>query len=308
MLQPCEKIDFGSGSFYRIERWSGDDRFVQIINGSRSIDRVPAYGARWHYHSAIEMTSVLRGTSSCFVADRLQQFSKGEIFILGENVPHYWHHPRHSEGISILWQIPQDHAIWDFRDVKILRTLEQISLRGLALNGETGQAICSRIEGLAQMEGLLRLGGLFQLFHRVLHAPPCDTYLMVDQPFDISGIDEHEQAIRRALSYIHAYFRDTIVLSDLLRITGMSRTTFSRKFLKETNTSFSKYIGTMRIKDACQKLVASNRPIGTIAADCGFTQLSFFNRLFRRQMGMSPKQFRYQHGSTSNDTQIAPRD
>lgn len=292
MLRPRENIVFGGSSFYRLERWSGDDRCVKIINRPAAVDRVPAYGARWHYHGAIELTSILRGTSTCFVADRLRQFSAGEVFVLGENVPHYWHHPRGSEGISILWEIPEGHGAWEFGDVKPLRLLAQRALRGLAVGGSTGRATCRRIEELAEMEGLQRLGGLFQLFHALLHASPADAQLVAERPFDLTGVDEQEEAIRRALSYIHANYREPITLSDLLRVTSMSRTTFSRKFLQNTHTCFSAYLNRLRLRAVCRELLSSSHAIGAIAMDHGFTQLSFFNRVFRREMGVSPKQYR----------------
>jgi AraC-like DNA-binding protein len=287
-----ENIVFGSGTFYRLERWNGDDRCVKIINGPAAVDRVPAYGARWHYHGAIELTCILRGTSTCFVADRLQQFSAGEVFMLGENVPHYWHHPRGSEGLSILWEFPEGHGIWDFGDVKTLRLLAQRALRGLSIGGTTSRTVCRRVEELAEMEGLQRLGGLFQLFHLMLHAAPADVRLVAERPFDLTGIDEQEEAIRRALSYIHANYHEPITLADLLRVTCMSRTTFSRKFTASAHVCFSAYLNRLRLQAVCRELLASSHAIGTIAMDHGFTQLSFFNRIFRREMGVSPKQYR----------------
>lgn len=292
MLQPRESINFGPGNFYRLERWNGDEGSVQIINGPTDMSRVPAFGARWHYHNAIEMTSILRGTSTCFVADRLQRFSAGEVFVLGENVPHYWHHPRGSEGLSILWEFPAEHGLWDLNEIRAIRLLAERALRGLALGGSTGKLVCRGVEELTDMTGLQRLGGLFQLFHRVLHADVADAQLVAERPFDLTGVDEDEEAIRRALSYIHANYREPITLPDLLRLTSMSRTTFSRKFLATTNTCFTSYLNRLRLQAVCRELISSSHPIGGVALDHGFTQLSFFNRIFRRELGMSPKAYR----------------
>ncbi len=275
-----------------MERWSGDERCVQIIHGRSEVERVPALGARWHYHSAIELTSVLRGTSTCFVADRLQRFSAGELFVLGENVPHYWHHPRGSEGVSILWEFPSGHGIWEINELKLLRLLAEQALRGLGIGGHSGRLACRRIEELTELAGLQRLGRLFQLWHDLLHAKPEDVRMIAAQPFDLTGVNEQQEAIRRAQSYIHANYREPIALSDLLRITSMSRTTFSRQFLVHTKMCYTSYLNGVRLRAVCQELCSTSHAISTIALNNGFTQLSFFNRLFRREMGVCPKTYR----------------
>jgi AraC-like DNA-binding protein len=295
MTQLRETIVFDSGNFYRLERWSGDERLVKIIKAPTEIDRIPAFGARWHYHRAMELTFVLRGTSTCFVANRLQKFSAGELFVLGENIPHYWHHPRGSEGLSILLEFPAEHGIWEFSEVKSLRLLAERALCGLGIVGAAGKRFCRSIEELSDMTGLQRLGGLFQLLHGVLHAEPRDVRLVTARPFDLTGINEQEEAIRRALSYIHANYREQINLPDLLDLTGMSRTTFTRLFLRYAGACFSTRLNEVRLQAVCRELRNSTKAVSSIALDHGFTQLSFFNRLFRRELGICPSVYREQH-------------
>jgi len=295
MTQLREIIVFDPGNFYRLERWNGDDRFVKIIKSPAEIERIPAFGARWHYHRAMELTFVLRGTSTCFVANRLQKFMAGELFVLGENIPHYWHHPRGSEGLSILLEFPAEHGIWEFSEVKSLRLLAERALCGLSIVGSTGKRTCRGVEELGEMQGLQRLGGLFQLLHAVLHAEPRDVAMVTAQPFDLTGINEQEEAIRRALSYIHANYREEIHLPDLLDLTGMSRTTFTRLFLRYAGACFSTRLNEIRLQAVCGELISSAKPVSSIALDHGFTQLSFFNRLFRREMGVCPTKYRERH-------------
>jgi len=292
-----ETIIFGCGNLYRIERWNGDERCVEIIGGSGTVERIPAFGANWHYHRAIEMTCVLRGTSTCFVADRLQRFSKGELFVLGENIPHYWHHPRGSEGLSILWEFPEEHGIWEISDVKSLRLLAERALCGLNIVGAAGKQICRRVEELTDMRGLQRLGGLFQLLHGILHVNNAEARLVARQPFDLTGTNEQEEAIRRAVSYLHANYREEIQLADLLGVTSMGRTSFTRQFQRYAGVCYTAYLNRIRLEAVCRNLRQSKRAIGSIALDHGFTQLSFFNRLFRREHGVSPKVYRERHGS-----------
>lgn len=298
MTQLREAIVFESGNFYRLERWSGDDCFVKIIKAPAEIDRIPAFGARWHYHRAMDLTFVLRGTSTCFVANRLQKFVAGEVFVLGENIPHYWHHPEGSEGLSILLEFPAGHGVWEFSEVKALRLLAERALCGLSIIGPAGKRACRSVEELGEMQRLQRLGGLFQLLHAVLHAEPRDTRQVTAQPFDLTGINDQEEAIRRALSYIHANYREEIHLPHLLDLTGMSRTTFTRLFLHYAGACFSTRLNEVRLQAVCHDLVHSTKAVSRIAFDHGFTQLSFFNRLFRRELCLCPSAYRERHRGT----------
>ena len=300
MTQFRETIVFDPGSFYRLERWSGDERHVKIIKTPAESDRIPAFGARWHYHRAMELTFVLRGASTCFVANRLQKFAAGELFGLGENIPHYWHHPRGSEGLSIMLEFPAEHGIWEFSEMKSLRLLAERALRGLSVVGPAGKRVCRNVEDLSEMRGLQRLGGLFQLLHAVLHTEPRDARLITAQPFDLTGINEQEEAIRRALSYIHANYREEIHLPDLLDLTGMSRATFTRLFLRYAGACFSTRLNEVRLQAVCRELIGNSKAVSSIAFDHGFTQLSFFNRLFRRETGLCPSDYRKRHRRDGN--------
>jgi len=135
-------------------------------------------------------------------------------------------------------------------------------------------------------------GGLFQVLHEALHADERDTSLVASEPFTFSGADEREEAIKRALSYIHANYREPIVLADLLSVTSMSRSTFTRQFHVTAQTCYTDYLNRVRLKAVCQELASGQAPIGTIALNNGFTQISFFNRLFRREMGESLSSYR----------------
>jgi AraC-like DNA-binding protein len=116
----------------------------------------------------------------------------------------------------------------------------------------------------------------------------------------MSGNVETQEAIRRAVSYILAHYRENLSLSQLLKLTGMSRATFARQFLLHVGKSFSLFRNQVRLQAVCHALHVSPDPVGTIAFSHGFNQLSFFNRLFRREFGVNPSEYRMnlrKHGS-----------
>jgi AraC-like DNA-binding protein len=76
------------------------------------------------------------------------------------------------------------------------------------------------------------------------------------------------------------------------KVFGMSAGAFSRFFHAATGRTFIKAIGDLRISHACQRLRDTDKTVAEICFDCGFENLSNFNRQFRARKGMAPNEFR----------------
>lgn len=291
MLQLREDISFGTGSFFRLVRWQGGVRWVEIVEGPHQARRIPAHGAHWHYHPAIETTFVLHGTSSCFVGDRLLQLEAGDVLMTGENVPHYWHHARHSAGLGLQWALPAGHGAWDLAEFKLLGLLAERARHGLLVRGTAAGLACRQAMQLAACTGLERFAVFMVVMHGMLHAGG-DAQLLAEHAIENTSVDRNDEAVQRARSYLHAHYREPIGLPDLLRVAGMSRTTFIRHFQRLVGCCSSAYLNRLRLAAVCRELRAGARPVGTVALEHGFTQLSYFNRLFRRELGTSPSRYR----------------
>ncbi len=81
-------------------------------------------------------------------------------------------------------------------------------------------------------------------------------------------------------------------LKDLSQMVGMSPVAFSRFFKLRTGKTLSDYIIDIRLGYASRMLVDSNKTISEICFECGFNNLSNFNRIFKKKRNMTPKLFR----------------
>ena len=90
----------------------------------------------------------------------------------------------------------------------------------------------------------------------------------------------YQGVMRDAVRHLVANYRDEIQLQELLKLTHMSKATFSRQFKKHSGKSFSDFLSHVRLQAACRQLVETDRSIMEIALASGFNQISFFNRIF----------------------------
>ncbi|MDY5388107.1 MAG: helix-turn-helix transcriptional regulator, partial [Muribaculaceae bacterium] len=73
---------------------------------------------------------------------------------------------------------------------------------------------------------------------------------------------------------------------------NMSPSSFSRFFKLRTGRSISDYIIGIRLDVASRELVSSNKAIADICFSSGFNNVSNFNRIFKKNKGYTPKEFR----------------
>ncbi len=98
--------------------------------------------------------------------------------------------------------------------------------------------------------------------------------------------------VNKIKDYIHDHYREDIKLIDAARLVGISSTAFSRFFKVRTGKTFSEYLIDIRIASASRLLIDTTKSITEICFECGFNNLSNFNRIFKRKKGTTPKEFR----------------
>ena len=287
-----ENIQLGQGRAFRLLRWNEDISEVEEVVSPNKAMTLHGRGDQWHYHPQVELTLVQQGEGTRYIADNIELFHPGDLVLIGSNVPHYWHVRGKSSGLAIQWHFPKQHGIWDFMECSSLATLEKNALMGQCLTGKTADSIRGLMANMHLYQGFSQLAHLFSIISVLAEAPKTDLRALSSRPFSLSGTDAQQEAIRRAVSYIIAHYREPIRLDVLLELTAMSRATFARQFQLHAGRSFSTFLNQVRLQAVRRALRNTDDPITSIALDNGFNQLSFFNRLFRREFGMNPSTFR----------------
>lgn len=98
--------------------------------------------------------------------------------------------------------------------------------------------------------------------------------------------------IREAVHYFEANYQDKALLSNFCDKYHYNLQYMSRRFKKETGLTALEYIQKIRIKKSCALLVGSSLTIREIAHQTGYDDIKFFNRIFRKMVGMTPSEYR----------------
>lgn len=113
-----------------------------------------------------------------------------------------------------------------------------------------------------------------------------------------------DDAIGKAMQYITTHFRESLSVENLATQAGLSRDHFSRKFTSRYGCSPVRYITKLKIREAEALLVTTNQSISEIAEAVGFSDSSYFSRLFKKATGIYPQRFRMLSKSTTANTYL----
>lgn len=287
-----ELVKLPAGSSFRVLKWDRNLREAMWVQDPHHVVRIDGEGMHWHYHQALELTLFTSGRGTRFVGDRIQAFDAGEIVLLGENLPHYWHTRGSSSGLSVQFFFPPAHSFWAFPEATVLASHGKAAARGIHYYGRTADRLIAHLQLVAAADGLERLGLLMQTLAIAATGPKTEQELISTQTFSLSGESDHQNAMRAAMRFLLTNYRDEIHLSQLLEVTRMSKPTFCRYFKRHAGKTLGKFLQQIRVDAACRELIDTDKPIIEIALGCGFSQISFFNRVFQRTAGCTPSQYR----------------
>jgi AraC-like DNA-binding protein len=255
-----------------------------------------------HFHNMVEFGVCHKGSGLFVIEDKMISFSKGDCIIIpGDQV----HRAQSQKGTTSQWS-------WVYTDfTRLLAPFLDNTLQADAsvinhsafpyqFSAAQNPGICrlllTIVQELQQKEAgyqsIVRsqVVALLVLLARLPRGPSTVQ----------SGKKEAAQrkALQPAVDYICQHYTEPIAIGTLARACAMSLTHFRRIFSQMMGKSPLDYLLHFRISMAAVELRETAKPISTIAFDAGFQTLSSFNRKFKEQRQMAPREFR-KKGSTS---------
>ncbi len=128
-----------------------------------------------------------------------------------------------------------------------------------------------------------------------------DSYITIEAvAFELAGILERAFApeeqppcwLRKAVALLHERFCEPLSLKEIAVAIGVHPVHLARTFRAVRHCTVGDYLRYLRVAFARRKLAESSMPIVEIAHRSGFSDQSHFDRVFKRQMGMTPSEFR----------------
>ncbi len=257
------------------------------------------YGAQWHFHPEHQLTLVLKSRGHRVVGDSIAPLTPGDLVLVAGNVPHVWHQdevaaPKPRDAVhAIVVRFRDDFLGGDFLhkpEMQPVRALLRRANRGLQVTGRTRENVAQQMQKLARAKGLERVMRLLAILGELAQSRELKPLSSAKFLPELQAGDQDRMS--RVLGHIHGHLTEAVSREDVAARASLSCGAFSRFFRTRTGKTLPQYVNELRVGRACSRLAESDDKVGDIALDCGFTNLSGFNRQFQRIAGMTPKEYR----------------
>lgn len=263
-------------------------------------DVVPYFYNHWHYHPEIELIHILQGTGTQFLGDQIGRFKQDDMILIGSNLTHMWRNDEayfkkdrslKAEAIVIHFdpRILGQPFIQLFENRALVNLMEK-ARQGIYIGGNTRTAIHQHMLELFNLQGMERIIRLLTILQ--LLSVSSHISLISSKGFHINNVESETDKIDRIFQYTLNHFSERISLEDIAARVNISPKAFCRYFKSRTRKTFSRFLLEVRIGHACKLLNEDSMSISEICYECGFNNISNFNRYFKMLTNTTPLHYR----------------
>jgi len=257
------------------------------------------YPTPWHYHPELEIVLVTESTGKRFIGNHISDFKPGNLAFLGPNIPHtyrnedkYYEAGSELRAKSIVIHFAADSLGNDFLNLPEANMLQQLfeqSAYGLEITGKTNAQVSNKLFDILSYTGLKRWLCLVDILLDI--ASSKETSRITGSPY--IGYNEKESTrLCNVFNWMVANLGNNMTLNDAAAIAQMNPNAFSRFFSLRTRKTFSEFIKELRLQKAARLLIESEMTITQVCFDCGYNNISNFNRQFLDHYEMNPAKYR----------------
>ena len=254
----------------------------------------------WHFYS--EIIYVNDGSHEITVGNNIIRLNKGDLIYINPQQIHLAYCCSHQyTGLTVLKFDPsilksEYKSVVEHEMLKPF--LEQVLIQNLTFTRvQMEQTGISRVlQEILVEQNQHQYGYEYALRNKV-----CEIVLQLMRMlhksnhviFSNNGINEKElENFYKVMIYINENFRSEILIQDILSLCSLSYSNFAVKFKTLTRKTLTEYVNYVRIAYAQQLLTTTSISVTEIANLCGFNDVCYFSRVFKKLLQKSPHEFR----------------
>lgn len=257
-----------------------------------------------HKHAEYEIMLFTQGSGKQFVGEGVRDYRKGDIAMIGSNVPHL--HLCNaklnsgsvletSAGVALQFHptiFPMSlNQLPDYRPIYELLQKSQYGIR--FYDTDLYDELFQRFQELEKTEHTARLINLLQILDCLCKCKRIGT--LSEIAYNSSNIlKEANEPVNRVYTYLFNHFKDKITLNEIAVYVGHNPSALCRYFKQRTDKSIFQCLAEIRIGHSCKLLMYSNLTIAQIAYESGYNNVPYFIKQFEKIKGRTPSEYRVQ--------------
>ncbi len=264
-------------------------------------DKFSHFYNKWHFHPELELTHIICGKGNRFVGDSIEFFEDGDLVMIGANLPHVWKNDisyfedrdKQMAMANVIQFLPDffGETFLQLRELENIRLLFERVKLGLKIEGNTKELVIELMLQIVETKNKLkRLCKLLEILEIIAVS---DTVTSLSSKGFVDAYQKFDtQKINDVYEFTLNQYHRKIFIIETASVANMSVPNFCKYFKSRTQKTYIQFLTEVRIGFACRMLIEDKKSIQQIAFDCGFHNLSNFNRSFKLIKKMKPIEFK----------------
>ncbi len=258
-----------------------------------------------HFHPEYEINFIANAAGGRrVVGDHLGEIEDLELVMVGPNLYHGWENYKNT-GRELLHEItiqfPRDLFDGQLINKNMLKPIRELlnnSQRGLLFSRETTEMVQPLLLNLSKKQGF----DSYMVFQSLLYdlATSRNQRLLTNPSFQQTTDFFNSTRIEKIYNYAKENYTKKLKLEDAAALVNMSVVSFSRLIKQRTGKSFVDFVNEIRLGSATRMLIETSKSVWEVGYECGFNNISNFNRIFRKKQGCTPSEFRTNFNGVKN--------
>lgn len=254
----------------------------------------------FHSHPEFELVYILESHGKRIIGNAVESFESGDMVFLGDDIPHVWLNDEiFYKGINslkakaIVIYFSRDlfgDSFYELPEAQDVKKFFSQAIKGVSITGQTNALISKKMEKLLKKKGFEVVMGLIEILF--LLSKSKDLRYINDNSYISTNDDNKNDRLAEVFQYVKSNYKEEISLDEIAKIANLTPTSFCRMFKSKTKKPFVEYLNEIRVSNACKYLIETDLGISEIAYECGYKTASNFNKLFKKLIGTTPKEYR----------------
>jgi len=247
----------------------------------------------WHYHPEIELVYAKSPQGIRHIGSHISYYKTHDLVLIGSNIPHLnFDYGVENQVETLVVHLDRDffnQAFLQKPEFSFFKELQSKANQAVAFSNQTIKKVGPLIEELPHLSNYKRLLLLIDILAQL--AQSTDSQILNAKAIKTDKTLKTQERIQQVFHWVEEHYTKEIKTEDIAKEIGLSTVAFSRWFKQETSETFINYVIDQRLYHA-KNLLLKGRNVSEACFSCGFNNLSYFNRVFKKRVGCNPKNYR----------------
>ncbi|MEO6150804.1 MAG: AraC family transcriptional regulator [Mucilaginibacter sp.] len=257
----------------------------------------PKFTAPFHFHHAYELIWIMKSYGKLYAANKIMNFADGDMYFFGPGLAHFFYNePGNPEesAHAIVVQFAEDFmgkGFFDKPEFRKIKKMMQEAHTGIKLNVPNAnlQSIFKQFTPEHDIKNFITL---MQLLDAWCAQPKSSMSPILSGPQKAVFHESDTSKTELVFKYVLDNFKGDVNSKEAASLACLNDAAFCRYFKRRTKKTFSQFVNEVRVTHASGLLLEDNLNITEICFECGYNNISYFNRQFKDIMKKTPLEYR----------------